>query len=216
MFHYVIFDLDGTLLNTLDDLADAGNEICRQNGWPVHPTEAYKRMVGNGIPRLVERFSPPECRAPEQLADTLARFRDYYSAHSADRTAPYPGIPALLERLNAAGVYTGVFTNKADEIAVPLLERYFGRVFTAARGSLPGVPVKPDPAGLFDLMALMRADPAQTLFVGDSDVDILTGHNAGLPAAGVLWGFRSAEELRGAGADFLAETPAQLLDLILR
>lgn len=214
MIRTVLFDLDGTLLNTLDDLADAGNWVCAQNGWPTHPTEAYKRMVGNGIPKLVERFSPPEARTPAQLEATLAQFTARYDAHKEDKTAPYPGIPALLDALDAAGVQTAVFSNKADALCGKILDHYFGPRFAAVRGSLTGVPTKPDPAGLHALMAQLHASPATTLFVGDSDVDILTGHNAGLPALGVLWGFRGEAELRAAGADALAAVPADILAYI--
>ncbi|MGN0706740.1 MAG: HAD family hydrolase [Faecalibacterium sp.] len=214
MIKTVIFDLDGTLLNTLDDLADAGNWVCAQHGWPVHPAQAYKHMVGNGIPKLVERFSPDFARMPEQLAATLAEFTARYDAHKQDKTAPYPGIPEMLDALDDAGVQTAVFSNKAHSLCGKILEHYFGPRFAAVRGSMPGVPTKPDPAGLYALMEELDADPAQTLFVGDSDVDILTGHNAALPALGVLWGFRDAQELTAAGADALAHTPKEILEYI--
>ena len=104
MYKTVVFDLDGTLLNTIDDLADAGNRVCAARGWPQHTVEEYKYFVGNGIPKLVERFSPPQARTPDQLADTLAAFQADYGAHLRDKTAPYPGMPALLARLKVAGV----------------------------------------------------------------------------------------------------------------
>lgn len=216
MIETVIFDLDGTLLNTLDDLADAANWVCVQNGWPVHPTEAYKYMVGNGIPKLVERFSPADQRAPERLAATLAQFTARYDAHKEDKTAPYPGIAAMLDALRADGVQTAVFSNKADALCGAILSHYFGDRFCAVRGSRPGVPTKPDPAGLLDLMRTIGARAETTLFVGDSDVDILTGHNAGLSAMGALWGFRGEAELTRAGADLLAAAPEDILTLVRR
>ena len=217
MIHTILFDLDGTLLNTIDDLADAANWVCAQHGWPTFSVEAYKHMVGNGIPKLVERFSPAGQRSPEQLAQTLAEFTARYDAHKEDKTAPYPGIPALLEELARRGVQTAVFSNKADALCGGILDHYFGPGrFSAVRGSLPGVPTKPDPAGLYALMEKLSADPASTLFVGDSDVDILTGHNAGLPAVGVLWGFRDKAELTAAGADALISEPAGLLEMLER
>lgn len=215
MIHTILFDLDGTLLNTIDDLADAGNWVCAQNGWPLHTVEEYKYMVGNGIPKLVERFSPPEARTPERLAQTLAQFTARYDAHKEDKTAPYPGIPELLAALRKEGVQTAVFSNKADALCGGILDHYFGPgVFSAVRGSRPGVPTKPDPTGLWELMKQLGAGPDTTLFVGDSNVDIQTGHNAGLPALGVVWGFRGAAELTAAGADALAYRPGDILDYI--
>ena len=196
MIKTVLFDLDGTLLNTIDDLADAGNWVCTQNGWPTFTVEQFKHMVGNGIPKLVERFSPEDARSQEQLAATLAQFSARYDAHKEDKTAPYAGIPELLDTLRANGIQCAVFSNKADAFCGKIIDHYFGTGrFDAVRGSRPGVPTKPDPAGLYALMEQIHADPAATLFVGDSDVDILTGHNAHLPAMGALWGFRGRAEL---------------------
>ena len=212
MIKTILFDLDGTLLNTIDDLADAANWVCTQHGWPTFPVETYKHFVGNGIPKLVERFSPENARTPEQLAATLAEFSARYDAHKEDKTAPYPGILELLAALKAEGVQTAVFSNKADTFCGKIIEHYFGPdSFSLVRGSRPGVPTKPDPAGVYSLMADLGADPQSTLFVGDSDVDILTGHNAGLPALGVLWGFRGEAELTAAGADALAAKPEDIL-----
>ena len=169
-------------------------------------------MVGNGIPKLVERFSPADARTPAQLAATLAQFTARYDAHKEDKTAPYPGIPALLDALKAEGIQCAVFSNKADALCGGIIAHYFGTGrFDAVRGNRPGVPTKPDPTGLYALMTELGADPAATLFVGDSDVDILTGHNAQLPAMGALWGFRSRAELTAAGADALAEVPEDIL-----
>ena len=172
--------------------------------------------MGNGIPKLVERFSPASCRSPEQLAATLAEFDKVYGAHMHDKTAPYPGMPALLARLKAAGVRMAVFSNKADALCGGIIAHYFGTGrFDAVRGNRPGVPTKPDPTGLYALMTELGADPAATLFVGDSDVDILTGHNAHLPAMGALWGFRGRAELEAAGADYVVDTQDALAELIL-
>ena len=212
MIKTVLFDLDGTLLNTIDDLADAGNWVCAQNGWPTFTVAQFKLMVGNGIPKLVERFSPADARTPAQLAATLAQFTARYDAHKEDKTAPYPGIPALLDALKAEGIQCAVFSNKADALCGGIIAHYFGTGrFDAVRGNRPGVPTKPDPTGLYALMTELGADPAATLFVGDSDVDILTGHNAHLPAMGALWGFRGRAELTVAGADALAEVPEDIL-----
>ena len=175
MYKTVLFDLDGTLLNTIDDLADSANRVCAAHGWPQYETAQYRYFVGNGIPKLVERFSPASCRSPEQLAATLAEFDKVYGAHMHDKTAPYPGMPALLARLKAAGVRMAVFSNKADEFARAVVARYFG----------------------------------------DSNVDVETAHNAGLPCCGVLWGFRTREELTEAGAEYLAEDTQGLEKVVL-
>jgi len=216
MYRYVIFDLDGTLLNTLADLADAGNYTCRFNGWPEHPVDAYKYFVGNGMAKLVERFTPEEYRTPEQLKAALDVFIPRYDAHKEDKTVPYAGIPEALVRLSAAGVHMAVLTNKAHPLAEQVMERYFPGVFSYVQGALPDKPTKPDPALLWELMERMGAKKEKTLFVGDSNVDIRTAKNAGLTSCGVLWGFRTAEELAAEGADHLVQTPEQLADLILR
>ena len=217
MYKTVVFDLDGTLLNTIDDLADAGNRVCAARGWPQHTVEEYKYFVGNGIPKLVERFSPPEARTPAQLADTLAAFQADYGAHLRDKTAPYPGMPALLARLKAAGVQLAVFSNKADPLARQVVADYFdAALFDAVRGALPGVPTKPAPQGTLALMQAIGADPAATLYVGDSNVDVDTAHNAGLPCCGVLWGFRTRQELTDAGAEHLAADAEALWNVIVK
>ena len=213
MFTHVIFDLDGTILNTIDDLADAGNHVCRMHGWPTYPVDAYKRMVGNGILRLVTRAAP-EGTSEDEIERARLEFMDYYDAHKEEKTAPYAGVPEVIELLKAAGVRVSVLTNKADELARPIVEHYYPNVFEAVQGALPGVPTKPDPTLLVRLMGAMGASADSTLFVGDSNVDILTGKNGGLATCGVLWGFRDRAELEGEGADFIAETPMQLLEIV--
>ena len=216
MYRSVIFDLDGTLLNTLDDLGDAGNYACQQMGWSEHPIEAYKYFVGNGIEKLVERFAPPQYRTPEQLKAAYEIFMSYYNEHKEDKTVPYDGVPGLLSRLKEEGVHIAVLTNKAHHLAGPVMEQYFPGVFSFVQGALPGKPTKPDPTLLHELMERMGAKAEDTLFVGDSNVDIQTAKNGGLTGCGVLWGFRGREELLAEGADHLAETAEELEELILR
>ena len=217
MYKTVLFDLDGTLLNTIDDLADSANRVCAAHGWPQYETAQYRYFVGNGIPKLVERFSPASCRSPEQLTATLAEFDKVYGAHMHDKTAPYPGMPALLARLKAAGVRMAVFSNKADEFARAVVARYFDAdLFEVVRGALPDVPTKPAPEGTRALMAHLGVEAdGSVLYVGDSNVDVETAHNAGLPCCGVLWGFRTREELTEAGAEYLAEDTQGLEKVVL-
>ena len=215
MYQTVIFDLDGTLLNTLEDLADAGNWVCRRNGWPEHSLEEFRAMVGHGLSNLVERFSPEGCRSPLMLVNTLAQFSEYYGQHNMDKTAPYTGMTDLVAELDRRGLKLAVYSNKADDFSRQIVEHYFPGAFALVRGKVRGVPVKPDPTGVRQVLAELEADPARTLFVGDSSVDVETAHNAGLAVCGVTWGFRSRESLAAAGADFLADTPEQLAAVIL-
>lgn len=216
-FSTVVFDLDGTILNTIEDLAGAGNAVCERHEWPTFSVDEYKRKVGNGMAKLVARFMP------EGLADSdpalyekvLAEFRAYYGAHKEDHTAPYPGIPELLDDLAHAGVQMGVLTNKDHVSAQPLLKQHFGDRFAYVQGKQDAYPAKPEAPATLHVLEMLGADPAHTLYVGDSDVDVYTGHNAGLKACGVLWGFRDRAELEGAGADFIAENPAALKRIVL-
>lgn len=215
MFRYVIFDLDGTLLNTIDDLADACNWVARNHGWPTHTVEEYKYLVGNGMVKLAQRFVPEEWRTPEKLKLVLEEFMPYYDAHKEDKTAPYPGMPQLLERLKEAGVSMAVLSNKADPMAGAVVEHYYPGLVPLVQGALPQVPTKPDPTLLHRLMERMGAKAEETLFVGDSNVDIQTAKNGGLTSCGVLWGFRTRQELEAEGADYLAHTPEDLEKVVL-
>lgn len=215
MARTVIFDLDGTLLNTIEDLAAAGNWVCRENGWPEWSVEEFQTLVGHGIPTLVSNFTPASCRSPLLLASALTQFTAYYGEHNMERTAPYEGIPALLDHLLGAGLQLAVYSNKADDFSREMIGSYFPGVFRLVRGKLPKVPVKPDGDAARALLKELGAVPEETIFVGDSSVDIHTGHNAGSRTCGVTWGFRSRASLEEAGADFLADTVAELEALLL-
>ena len=213
-FTHVIFDLDGTLLDTIQDLATAANLVCAKHGWPTFTVDEYKRKVGNGVPKLVERYMPAGLTAadPALYRQAIEEQRAFYQEPKRDTTAPYPGIPEALEALRAGGVHLGVLSNKDHGAVQPLVEEYFpAGLFEAAQGLTPAFAPKPDPAVTRALLAHLDADPASTLYVGDSDVDVFTGHNAGMRACGVAWGFRGRAELEAAGADFIAQTPADLV-----
>lgn len=215
MYRTVIFDLDGTLLDTISDLAAAANYVCRENDWPEYTVAEVESMVGNGIPKLVERFSPENARSPLMLANTLHQFNRYYGAHNMESTHPYPGIPELLRELHDRGLQMAVCSNKADEFSRVIVEHYYPGVFDLVRGNLNGMPVKPNPAAAREILRKLDAVPASSVMVGDSSVDIQTGHNAGIRSCGVTWGFRSRESLAEAGADALADTPEELEKILM-
>ena len=214
MFQTVIFDLDGTILNTLEDLAAAGNWICRQKGWPEHTVEGYRQLVGTGMRNLLGLLDPMGHSDPG-LDDALAEYMDYYGRHCLEKTAPYPGIPALLAELKRRGVKLAVYSNKGDRFCGEIVEHFFPGVFDVIRGKVDGVPVKPNPAGLALVMEALGAETATTLYVGDSNVDMETARNGGLVSCGVTWGFRGRKELQEAGAVHMTDTAEELLALIL-
>lgn len=213
MYRCVIFDLDGTLLNTLDGLADAGNYALSKMGFPPHPTERYRFFVGNGIPKLVERMLPPESDR-EVFEETYGLFCSYYNEHMNDKTVPYAGVPLLLERLKHSNVKLAVVTNKAHPYAVEMLHRAFGDVFDVIFGSVEGKPKKPDPFWVFRVLETFSVTPEEAFYVGDSAVDMQTAGRAGITSCGVLWGFRDRDELIENGADHLCGDCEELFDLI--
>ena len=214
MYKAVIFDLDGTLLNTIDDLAAAGNYTLAQMGLPLHTVREFTGFVGNGIPKLLRRMLPPDAdEAVFQRAAAL--FNDYYSLHKEDSTAPYPGIQQLLTHLQAAGVRMAVLSNKAHHLTVPIIRHYFGDAFDAVQGLADGIAAKPDPSGANRLLEALALPREAVLYVGDSDIDMRTAAAAGLTGCGVLWGFRSRETLLAGGAVLLAEDTTALERLIL-
>lgn len=208
----VIFDLDGTILNTIDDLADSANEILRQLSCPVHETEKYKYFVGNGIPKLIERCLPADRQ--ELKEEALRRFYEYYDRHSKDKTAPYEDIEETLNTLKENGIKLGVITNKADAIAKKIVPYYFGEgIFDYVRGLDETISAKPDPHGALEVADALCLKPHDVLYVGDSGVDMLTAVNAGFTPCGVLWGFRKADELSENGAKYIISSPSELIKL---
>lgn len=215
MTKLVLFDLDGTLLNTLDDLAHAANFALRRHALPEHSVESYQQFVGNGIVKLVERMTPKEQRGDETLLKALKKdFDAYYAEHSLDCTRPYNGITELLGLLNERGITCVVLSNKPDEFTKSLCERYFGSLISIAIGHREGYPHKPDKALVEEMLRLAGFQGHESIYIGDSGVDMQTAKNAGLFAVGVLWGFRGRDELEENGADILISAPQELLKII--
>ena len=211
-----IFDLDGTLLNTLGDLCDSVNCAVMRRGFPAVTEEQTRQRVGNGVRNLI-RQCIPENKCTEAMIDIcLDEFRTAYTERMMNRTQPYDGIQPLLKQLKKAGVSVGVLSNKYDLAAKSLIRHYFGDLVQITYGERPDTPRKPDPTGALQLLRELGGDPATTLYIGDSTVDMQTAKNAGLTAVGVTWGFRSAAELKAAGADALVDAPAELLPLFER
>lgn len=215
MYKYVIFDLDGTLLNTLDDLGNAGNFALSEQGFPTHEIEKYRYFVGNGIPKLIERILPKEKREVS-FEKTYRLFCEYYNVHKRDFTRPYDGITELLKKLSEVGVRTAVVTNKGDEFAGVLISDIFGRLIEKTYGSIDGIPKKPDPYLVNKAISDFNAEKRDVLYVGDSGVDMETALNAELDSCGVLWGFRDREELENSGAKYVVTNAKELLDIILK
>ena len=212
----VIFDLDGTLVDTIADLGTATNEALRAKGLPGHSLEEYRGMVGNGVRKLVMRAMPEAMREDEQAVDALLEiFLSYYIDHIDERSRPYPGIRELLAELNAAGVQLAVASNKFQAGAEKLIGRMFPEVpFVAVLGGRPGAPLKPDPAIVDELRSRAGVSARDTIMVGDSSTDIATAANAGVACVAVSWGFRTREQLGDAPriVDTAEELRAALLD----
>ncbi len=215
MVKCVIFDLDGTLLDTADDLTAAANAVCRRHGWPEVGREELLLKVGNGNRVLLQRLSPPEAREGEALEESARVFREYYRAHCADRTAPYPGITELLSDLRRAGIKTAVLSNKWQEFTETLIRRFFPGLTDLILGKQDGVPAKPDPAAALLALRELGCAPEEGVFVGDSAVDVQTAENAGMACCAVSWGFRSRNSLAEAGAEHIADTPEELRRFLL-
>lgn len=211
-----IFDLDGTLLNTIADLATATNQALDACGFPTHPIEAYPFFVGNGINKLFERALPAEARTEENVLRIRAHFLPYYDEHNADLSRPYPGIPQLLENLQAAGIQVAVASNKYHRATEKLIRHYFPTIrFAAILGQREGVPIKPHPQIVEDILGLVPVSKEEVIYIGDSGVDMQTALNAGVESIGVTWGFRPREELLQYSPTHLADTAEEIENIIL-
>lgn len=206
----VIFDLDGTLLNTISDLGEACNYALRQAGYPGHPISAYNYMVGNGVRKLVERAEPDADTAA--VDSMLQSFREYYDDHCCDETRPYPGIGQLLKDLTDRGIDVAVASNKYASAADKIVRHFFPEIpWVTIEGQIEGRPTKPDPSIIFSVLNRRPTPKSEVLYVGDSAVDMETARRACVESAGVTWGFRPVSELRKAFADHVVSSPAEIL-----
>lgn len=206
--------MDGTILSTLEDLSDSCNYILNKYGMPVHSYEEIKYMVGNGIPKLIERAVPDGLKNP-MYKQVLNDYIEYYRAHSAIKTRPYEGICDLMEKLRGAGVKIAVNTNKEEKAALLLCEKYFSGLIDFVYGGGPDRRPKPFPDGVKAILQQAGVSTEKCVYVGDSDVDIQTGANAGIDAVGVAWGFRGSKFLAEHGAKVVVEKCSQLYDFLV-
>ena len=212
----IIFDLDGTLLDTLADLAHSTNYALEKNGFPPHPVAAYNDFVGNGINKLFERALPEGWKTKGNIANIRNTFLEYYEYHKMEYTRPYDGIPQLLDTLQERGVKMAVASNKYHPATENLVSQFFPAIaFSSVLGQREGIPVKPNPAVVYEILRTACVPAIETLYVGDSGVDMKTAFNSGVASAGVTWGFRSREELEAAGADYIVDAVADILHLII-
>lgn len=212
----IIFDLDGTLINTLEDLADSVNEALERMGYPVWPVEAYRFKVGRGFRNLMENSVPEDVREDDGvIGQMLEFFVEAYDRRYMDKSRPYDGIDGLLDELVKGGIFLAVNSNKRTDYTEKLIDKLFHRIpFVGVFGERAGVPKKPDPAGALELCERMGLEPEEVLYVGDSGTDMKTGKNAGMDTVGVGWGFRGFAELKENGAVYLAGTVQDILDLV--
>ena len=212
MIKAVLFDLDGTLVNSLFDLGASTNYALEKMGFPTHETEKFKIFVGDGMAKLIERALPENKRDGETINTTLQIFMEHYRAHYVDKTVSYDGILELLDRLT--GVKKAVISNKADEMVTPLTKKLLGDRFDIVCGKREGYPTKPDPTLTLEIIEKLGVKPKECIFVGDSGMDLAVAKNSGCVAVGVLWGFRGKEELLANGADYIVSHPCEILHIL--
>jgi phosphoglycolate phosphatase len=211
----LIFDLDGTLLDTVGDLAASTNYALNKLNFPSHEAEAYKLFIGNGINNLFERALPIGEKTAENIWEIRKHFLEYYGEHNAELTVPYPGIPELLQNLQSAGYKLAVASNKYQQGTESLVHRFFPDIeFIAVFGQREGIPVKPDPIIVHNILSIAKVSVDEALYIGDSGIDMQTAKNAGVEAIGVLWGFRPKAELEAFQPKHLVEKAEEILSLL--
>ena len=214
-YNSVVFDLDGTLLDTLGDLRDSVNFALKKNNLPKRTTEEIRSFVGNGIRLLIE-LSVPKNTSLEITEQCFQDFKEYYKDHSAILTKPYDDIIDLMKTLKSKGVKIGVVSNKADFAVKTLMEDYFSGLYDCAYGERAGVPRKPEPDGVLDAIKGMGSEIENTIYIGDSEVDVVTSKNAKLPCIAVTWGFRDKKVLEDLNPEYIVDSPSDILRIIER
>lgn len=209
----IIWDLDGTLLNTLEDLTDSVNYMLSIHNYPQRSIEEIRSFVGNGLAKLTER-ALPDTVTPEEYNTCLSEFKAYYKMHMQDKTGPYEGILDVLKTLQTKGYHMAVVSNKADAAVKELIPIYFGDLLPVAIGDMEGREKKPAPDSVYEAMKQLGVTKEECIYIGDSDVDVNTAKNSGIPGIAVLWGFRTKEQLEAVGATMFAETPEDLIALL--
>ena len=211
MYKLAVFDMDGTILDTLEDLKNSLNYALTANHMPERTLDEVRRFVGNGIGKLIER-GVPDGSTPKQIADVQAAFFPHYTLHCNDHTRPYEGIPELIGALRNAGYLTAVVSNKADFAVQDLCKIWFNGLFDAAVGEREGLRRKPAPDSVFEVCRLLNVSVEDAVYIGDSEVDFQTAQNAQMDVISVDWGFRDASFLRSIGADKIVSTPTELAE----
>lgn len=214
MLKAILFDLDGTLVNSLADLAFAVNRALKTENFPTHEVEKFKYFVGDGMPKMVERALPEDRRDGETVARMLKLLKDYYGNHFADFSTAYDDVPELVKELKNRGFTVAVVTNKAQNMADAVVKKFYGDMFDGIFGMREGIPGKPDPTMALIAMKELGVTPEECVFIGDSGMDVATGVNSGALPVGELWGYRAEDELRENGAKYIISRPEELLSVI--
>jgi phosphoglycolate phosphatase len=214
-YNAVIFDLDGTLLDTVQDIANAMNNVLERHGFPLHDIASYRHFIGNGIPKLVYRALPLEISESVHYQKIVSEVLDEYSKHLDGYTKLYAGIDELLTELIKRGIRLAILSNKDDSFMDEVVDSYFPKwKFEVVFGARANTPVKPDPYSALEIAEIMGLQPAEFIFLGDTSVDMHTAQNAGMYALGAAWGFRGREELYASGAALVIDSPTDLLQLL--
>lgn len=216
MYKLVIFDLDGTLVNSLEDLGNACNSALERFGYPTHPMDSFRYFVGDGVPMLIRRALPESERSEENIARVKAVFDEIYGRNYNVCTRPYDGITELLGKLKAEGILIAVASNKPDNFTQTIVTGMFGDTFSYVSGKKEGFEKKPDPQIALHIMEKLGVSPRDVLFAGDSSVDMQTAHNAGCDCIGCVWGFRTLQELTDNKATYIANSPIDIFNAAVK